>query len=466
MKKELILKEIFRQNSFWNVAKQPDFFEFTKYKRKLFYLLQDYIDKKQIVSIVGLRRTGKTVLLKQLIKQIIKNNPGIDLKNILFLSFDEALVADNLSLEDYLNAYLDNIRPDNKGKTYIFIDEVQYIEQWQHIIKRYYDTDSRIKFVIAGSSSLFLRKRTVESLAGRIFEFRLSTLDFLEFLELTEQDENFVSAYKKNSQNIKGQDLGEAKKNRLGIENFLAEYGNVAAGNFHTYLSFGQFPEAALEPYPDKAAKYLRESVYKKVIEYDIPRIFGVEKIGALEFIFEVFINETGNQIELQNIASEAGLSAKTLAEYVEFFHQSLLLDIVYNYSKSFRKSRRSAKKAYIASTNFYRLNEAANSGVRAQALGHLAETYAYNLLKINFEYVATYKDRAKEIDFVCSDNLQDNQNFYFVEVKYRESARERNFGFLQSTAKKLSGRPYFVFTKNEYFVDENGIGLPLYLAI
>ena len=231
-------------------------------------------------------------------------------------------------------------------------------------------------------------------------------------------------------------------------------------------MSYGQFPEPALESDKDKAAKYLRESVYKKSIEYDIPRIFGVEKIDALKFVYEILINETGNQIELQNIASETGLAFNTLSDYIEFFKESLLADIVYNYSKSFRKSRRSAKKIYIASTNFYPLDEDANLQIKNQILGHLAETYAFNFLKNNFEYIAAYKNRNREIDFVCADNLQDNKNFYFVEVKYKEGIKSQNFRFLKSTAEKISGRPYIVFTKNDFYIDANGLAMPLYLWV
>ncbi len=463
--KELILKEIYEQNLFWNKDKEGLFFEKTIYRRKLFFTLLDYIAERQIVSIVGLRRVGKTVLLKQLIRHLI-DNKKINPKNILFLSFDEVLVADKLTLSDYLSVYLENIRPDEERMVFIFLDEIQYIDKWQHILKRYYDTRANIKFVISGSSSLFLRKKTTESLAGRIYEFKLDILSFSEYLGLTGKDSAFIKDYARSAVEIKKIDINELSRKRSGIENFLAARGNEAQKYFKHYLSFGQFPETAAEPDAVKAAKYIKESVYKKTIEYDIPRIFDVDKIGALKFLYEILINETGNTIELQNIASETGINQKTLSDYLDFLGQSMLADIIYSYAKSFRKSRRSAKKIYVASTNFCRLDGNSSPPVNDQAFGHLAETYAFYFLKNNFSHVATYRVRGREIDFVAADDLRDNRNFLFVEVKYREQAREKELEFLKNTSQKISSRPYLALTKNEFYVAENGLCIPLYLAL
>ena len=412
-----------------------------------------------------MRRVGKTILLKQLIKSITEQSK-INPQNILFLSFDAALVTENLTLNDYLSVYLENICPDKSKKIYIFIDEIQYIDNWQHILKRYYDTAPNIKFVISGSSSLFIQKKTTESLAGRIYEFKLNFLEFIEYLELTKQDKNFISAYSKIKIDIKKLNLDKIKSNQAIIENFLSQYGNKANKCFFHYLALGQFPESALEQNHYEARKYLKESVYKKTIEYDIPRIFGVDNIDKLRFVYEILINETGNQIELKNIASETGITYKTLNDYLSYFKESFLVDVAHCYTKSFRKSRRGIKKSYIASTNFYPIEtELSQSSLVNQAMGHLAETYAFNALKNNFDYIAVYRQRNNEIDFVAADNLLDKNNFLFVEVKYRENVKNMKFDFLKKTALKMSSLPFLILTKNDFFAEEKGLAVPLYLA-
>ena len=106
MEKDLILKEILSQNKHWKG--DISFFEQQKHKRKLFAKLINYISDRQIISIVGIRRTGKTILLKQLIKHLI-DEKKVNSRDILFLSFDEVLVTGKLTLKKYLDVYLDQI---------------------------------------------------------------------------------------------------------------------------------------------------------------------------------------------------------------------------------------------------------------------------------------------------------------------------------------------------------------------
>ncbi|MCD4846456.1 MAG: AAA family ATPase [Methanosarcinales archaeon] len=117
---------------------------------------------RQIIGIIGLRRTGKTVLLKQLIDSLIKNGQRRD--RILYFSFDEEAV----SIEDVIVEFQSRIGVDiyEAGMVHIFLDEIQKIDGWQNRVKYYYDTYSHMKFFVSGSSSLFLRKKAEESLAG------------------------------------------------------------------------------------------------------------------------------------------------------------------------------------------------------------------------------------------------------------------------------------------------------------
>jgi len=208
------------------------------YERKLFGEIFPYLHERQILSIVGLRRTGKTILLKQLIKKLLAS---VQPEAILFLTFDEAIIPGNITIANYLNEYLEKIAPKD-GKLYIFLDEIQYNRNWQHILKRYYDTDVRIKFVISGSSSLFLRKKTTESLAGRIYEFSLPVLSFEEYLELKNVKKEMLMAYRAAavSFDMKAADMPAREK-------FFLQYGADMEKEFEQYLWYGQFPEIVKE---------------------------------------------------------------------------------------------------------------------------------------------------------------------------------------------------------------------------
>jgi predicted AAA+ superfamily ATPase len=433
MKKDFILKEIFRQNRHWE---NPDEFFFDikriEYQRNLYFPLLSALPKRQIVSLVGLRRVGKTVLLKQLINALLQST---DANTILFLSFDEALFSKDVTLADYIDAYLEQRAPKNKRLT-IFLDEIQYARQWQHILKRYYDTHASVKFVISGSSSLFLQKRTTETLAGRIEEFFLPVLSFEEYLSLKRVSTVFVDAYQAAAAAI-GDDTIHARRH----DAVVAQYGNDLIAFFDDYLRYGQFPELLEMTDPSAKRKYLEEAIFKKTVEYDIPRIFGVEKVDELKFLFAVILSETGMLSEPTNLASEVGIDAATVKKYLSYFEQSFLIYPLYNYSKSFRKSRRLLKKLYLGSSNFLSLfTDWRDSEIVRQRTGFMVENYVFSLLRRQFRFCSFYRVRNNEFDFLCSNDLRDTRAFHHIEVKWREHINARDIKFLMRVGKKHGG--------------------------
>ncbi|OGH87598.1 MAG: hypothetical protein A3J93_03680 [Candidatus Magasanikbacteria bacterium RIFOXYC2_FULL_42_28] len=463
MEISLILEEITRQNKFWAREKQRDFFGNNTFKRELYPRLVALLTDRLIISIVGLRRVGKTVLLKQLIGHLIDNDK-VEPRNILFLSFDEAMLSSAVKLDDYLRIYLSHFQARRTGRLYIFLDEIQYAPEWQHILKRFYDTEPNIKFIISGSSSLFLKKKATESLVGRIYEFNLPVLSFVEYLELAQVFSANLSIFKSLLCDIKA---GSKDWLKLDVARkiFLSEHSLWLAGQFDEYLLRGQFPEVVGEKDIVKIERYLRESVYKKTIEFDIPRLFGADKVGDLKFIFQVLVNETGNQFEVGNLAQEAQIDQKTLTRYLSFFEESLLARILYNYSRSLRKTHRQPKKIYISSTNFYPLDLATPLETRGAILGHLAETHACNLLRARFDNLSFYRVRKQEVDFIGADNWLDRSSYRLIEVKYRSDVSRQRFVFLENTAKRFGvGRLPVVLTKYEFGVSEKLALVPLFM--
>lgn len=461
MKKELILAEIYRQNEQW--TNKNGFFsdlENILLKRKLFEKILPYLNKRQIISIVGLRRVGKTILLKQLMKKILRTTNE---KNVCFVTFDEAIFFGKTTLADYLNAYLTEIAPQD-GNIYFFLDEIQYASKWQHIIKRYYDTNSRVKFIISGSSSLFLKKKTTESLAGRIFEFTLDVLSFEEYLEFKKIKPEILKVYRECILGIeKLAEVDDPEKIKK-VRNFLAQYGNNVRVEFENYLRYGQFPEIAEEEDRIALRKYLAESIYKKTIEYDIPKIFGAEKVDELKFLFQIMANEIGSLVSVENIAREIGLDAKTVQKYLGYFEASFLISFAYNFSKSFRKAGRSLKKVYLGSTNFFSVfHDYKNNELASQQIGLLAENYCFALLRKRYEFISFYNVRGKEIDFVATNDLLDKKQKKYFEVKYRNNISSGDLKFIASVAGKTNSA-FSILSKDTFKVEERFAIVPVWL--
>lgn len=460
MNNDLILDEILKQNLHWDDPEALVSEE--KYRRRLYFELLKYLDKKQILSIVGLRRTGKTTIMGQIARHLIAKKE-VEARNIFFISFDEALVTSKLTLASYLDAFLD--RSDHSKMRYVFIDEIQYIEKWQHILKRYYDTRPLIKFIVSGSSSLFIRKKTTESLAGRIYDFELSPLSFGEYLAIAGVDEGLRRGYEKYAISDLG-NLPTAQDHDL--DSFLSLHGEKLKDLFEDFLLYYQFPEAVGQHDKKMVLRYIEDSIYKKTLEYDIPRLFDVDKVNELKFVFRMLVSETGNELELGKVSSEAGIELNTLKKYLEYLQESLLFSLVYNYSRSVRKSRRLQKKGYIACTNFFSVfhpDISSSSSAKGHYFGKLVETYAYSKLAKRFEHISFYKKGQKEVDFICSDGILSKKGSLVVEVKYANRLDGEDFTFVEKVSKEIfNAERFLVLSKSRYEVRDDRIVWPCFL--
>lgn len=456
MKKSLILAEIYRQNKHWD--DQEGFFAELKnitHTRKLFAEIESYLSKRQIVSIVGLRRTGKTILLKQCMKKLMST---VSPEALLFLTFDEAILPGSTTLASYLNEYLEKVAP-KIGTLYVFLDEIQYNVNWQHIVKRYYDTDARIKFVISGSSSLFLRKKTTESLAGRIYEFTLPVLCFEEYLELKNVKKEMLEGYREE-----GISFGGPIEKKSGAEKFFVQYGAAMEREFENYIRYGQFPEIVGEKSLEVKRKYLTDAIYKKTIEYDIPKIFGVEKVDELKFLFQVLMSEIGSMVETGNIAREIALDEKTVKKYLQYFEESFLIHLIYNFTKSARKSKRLGKKVYLGSPNFFSAFHTWSGEEQFNhKMGFLVENYCSLLLKEQYESISFYRARTDEVDFLATNNVLDPAQYQYVEVKYREHISFNTLKFAKKMSKK-SRSTLIVVTRNDFAIHDDMVLIPVWM--
>lgn len=346
---------------------------------------------KQVSSLIGLRRTGKSTLIRQIIAGFLES--GIDPKHICYFSFEEPTVPSDVDyLDGVIQTYfkqilrLANPPHDLSSKVYVFFDEIQFIPRWQSIVKRYYDLTDKIKFVVSGSSSLFISRDVKESLAGRLFEHLLPPLTYGEYLRLKPD------------------------------------------GDLADYLDFGGFPETLQLPSPEKKIEYLKNWVIGKVLEVDIPKSAGVRNQLDLERLFWSLIPNTGQVIAFPKLASDLGLPRATMFRYLRILEDTLLVKQFLNTAGSFRSTSRLARKIYPASPNF--LNLIGGGGES----GCQAETYTAQILGQKFgKSVGVFRQREKEIDFVIPDRK------LAVEVKYQSSLHQSDYKYLKVFIEKRS---------------------------
>jgi predicted AAA+ superfamily ATPase len=285
------------------------------HKRNILSQLSRYIPLPQIIALTGLRRVGKTTLMQKIAYDYIKN--GFDVKKIIYFSFDEFR---EIEIRDVLKAYEvimeKNLR---KDRYLLLLDEIQKLINWEDQLKRVYDIyGQNIKIIISGSGSLFIKKKSRETLSGRIFEFKIDLLSFEEFLRFKGVDVQPIGLYEKE------------------LTGFFREY----------QFSLG-FPELVGIKDKQIILKYIKESILEKVIYRDIPQLFKIKDITVLGSLLEIIIDRPGQLIEITGLAKELNLSRQTLSSYLIYLEESFLLRKLYNYSNNKRKSERKLKKYY-----------------------------------------------------------------------------------------------------------------------
>ncbi len=317
MNKEIIEKYIGKANPWWN---EEEKFELgIEYKeRKIYSEIAKFFPTKQIISLTGLRRVGKTTLMMKLIKQSLENN--FNKLNILYFSFDE---FSDLRILDLFEIYENLISKIDKTKKYLIcLDEIQKLKNWSEQLKVAYDLHPNIKFIISGSESLFIRKKSKESLAGRIYEFKINPLSFKEFLEF---------------RNIK-------------INNFFIQKEKIIE-NFKQFLISGGFPEL-INSKEEEARKYINEGIVDKIIYKDLPDVFEVKNSTLMKSIFNIIYNDPGQIIEIQELSKELGVSRQLVSNYLEYLEQAFLIKKLYNFSNNARKTERKLKRYYSTLLN------------------------------------------------------------------------------------------------------------------
>jgi len=380
------------------------FYEFPK-KRKLFDEIVKEIKTKQIVSISGIRRTGKTTILKQLINHLIKSEKN-ERENILFYSFDE----EQPKVEEIVREYETMIGRDifkSKNRFYIFLDEIQKLKNWQNQIKYFYDNYKNIKFFISGSSSLFIKRHVQESLAGRIYEFVLNPLSFEEFLIFRDKEELI-------------------KKSNLFQDSLKKEFSSYQKRHFIETINESE----------EKTGNYIR-TLIEKVVYQDIPKTFPIEHEELLLKILKIIASNPGMLSDYESLSRELGINRVTLSNYFFYLEESFLIRKLYNFSKNMLTSEKKMKKFYLTTTSFFPfLNNEINE-----------DKLIENLVVMSVDSKFFWRTPQKyEVDIV----LAKNDEIIPIEVKYKKNITKKDTKNILRFCEKFNAKKAVIITKDK----------------
>jgi len=397
--------------------------ETPEFKRDLMNELNKYEKHRQIIAIVGLRRVGKTVLMKQVIKRLLKANRN----NVCYISLDDIDFQKYEIVEELINYFLEF--SDENKKRYLFLDEIQKLQNFSDLLKRIYDTEENLKIFISGSASLELKEHK-ETLAGRIFTFHLPILTFKEFIR-----------YFGLPHEVKVEDLPRDYDLR-----FLSQKEKYET-LFTDYLRKGAFPELLMEKDEEFIKRYIKESVVEKAIR-DIARITK-ENENVIHELFRILCGSNAQLFEIMNLSRTLRVNRNLVSHYIDLLEKSFLIKIAYNYTASIPKQVRASKKQYVAhSAVVLSLLDYSFEVVDAgEVSGHLVEATIANSL----EGISFWRTPQKEeVDIIIAGKKP-----VPVEVKYRNLIAKKDTATILKFCKKFKVMEGIIVTKNLLKVEE-----------
>jgi uncharacterized protein len=357
---------IISQNSHWLGIKQNFI------KRDKLSTLIEYLPLKQIITISGIRRCGKSSLAKQAINYLIES--GINPYNIFFVNLEQPYFLEYKHDVNYLNTiyeeYLKLANP--SGKVYVIFDEIQFFSNWQVFIKSKYES-SDIKFIITGSNSSMLSNDLNTLLSGRSLNIHLNTFSFNEFLDFKQI--NYSNEIEKIS-------------NKIAIKRAVEEYMNW--GGFYEVFSIEN----------ENLKKEILLSYVRNIIYQDIIPRYGIRNSEIVERLFFYLLSNSCSILNYTTLSKTFEISDKTIKEYINYFEDVFLLKRVDKFHNKEKEQIKSQKKIYTLDNGLLQLSTNFSSN-----LGIKLENLVFNILNQN-EKNLTYLRDTYEIDFYTNKTL------------------------------------------------------------
>ena len=384
-------------------------------KREKYLLkIREFYDADLIKVITGIRRCGKSVLLKQIIDEI--KLMRVDDNHIIYINFEDVEYSFIKYYKD-LNKYVKNKITDNK-KYYLFFDEIQMVDEWEKVINSFKAT-LNVSLFITGSNSKLLSGELATLLSGRYVSFRISPFSFSEVVEL---------------------------KN-LTDKNDISE-------EFNEYLFWGGMPQRFEFKNEDAMKTYLSD-VFDAIVLKDIVKRNNIKNVNLFQRVIEYLVTNPSQSFSPTNMMNEfenakIPISSKTIYECLDYAESSLLMNKVSAYDVRGKRILTRKDKYYLTDLG---LGQILNINKKTQ-FGAYLENIVYNELLLRGYNVSTGINNGKEIDFIVTKH---NQKEYY-QVTYDLSNQETEKREFEAYSGIDDNYPKYVLSMDKLDYSQNGI--------
>ncbi|MHA1673837.1 MAG: ATP-binding protein [Promethearchaeota archaeon] len=391
--------------------------------RRILPLIGQTLQTRHVKDILGIRRSGKTTLLHQIINKILeeRKNP----EEILFLAFDDP----NLILVPF-DKIIDTASFLHPNIKFLFIDEIHAKERWELWIKKIYDMNKFAQIFISGSNAALLSDDVGKALTGRHLSFFLTPFTFHEYL--------VTAQWKDYSQE------------------FLRSKFPQLLHEFDKYLIWGGFPE--IIDLNDSLKRQILVDLYNDVLARDISTRISIDYGKMNRLATYLFTNFT-REYSVNKLAKAVNLHPDTTAHYLQLLENALMIKIISRFSYKLKIQFRQNKKVY-----------AVDNGLRNAVSFHTTKDrgkYAENLVCMELlrrkKEIYYWKDDKHEVDFIVRDGGIIEELIQVSWNMKKDSTRKREFNGLVAACHlyKLSKGTILTLDEEETVV-HNGITITI----
>ena len=388
-----------------------------------------YHDTSMIKVITGVRRCGKSSLMKTIRDELMES--GVPEQNLLFLDLDSKGYI-SLKRPEQLEAEIEKYQ-NISGLKYLFIDEIQNVDRFEEILNAYRG-EGEFSIFITGSNSYLLSGELVTKLTGRYIEFEMLPLTFEEY---------------------------------IGMKKF---YGKEVSANLTAeldqYLNEGGFPGAVFYDDAEDKRTYIK-SVIMEIMEKDIRRRVKIRNVSVFEKIQAYLINNYGATTSLTSLQKELhklgmDLKRETLSRYIRILTDAKILYECRRFDLKSKSSIAGEQKYYLSDLGFY---FATNTDNRI-SYGPALENTVYNYARSKGYEISVGRIGKLECDFILRGG---DRNYSYVQVAMTmmtdRKTEEREYKPLESVRDNY---PKYILTRNDLIQKRNGIihkNIPEFMA-
>ena len=388
-------------------------------EREILKAIKQYLDLNRIITLVGVRRAGKSTILYQIIDYLLKNRITRP-ENILFINFED-IRFNSLSIDEWYNLYLEELKPD--GISYLFFDEIHYCQNWVNFVRSHVDRKSA-KIFLTDSSSYLLPTELASILTGRKVTFEIYPVSFKEYLTFKQVD----------------------------IQGFGSKESALLRGYLKDYIDFGGFAELINIDW--SVSKKLLLELFDDIITKDIVTRFSVDYTKIRDLSYYV-LNNPGQRMTYRKLKSIFKVGSNVPQKYLGHLEDVFLCFTIKEYSEKVKEQLYSPKKVYPIDTGL--INALAFKV--SENTGPLLETIVYlELKRRNKEIYHGNFDNKYEVDFIIKSGKEVEN---IINVSYdlkNEKTRKREIDGLKIASEKLQPKEILLLTwQEEETIDLDG---------